>query len=246
MRVTVHLTDVLSPYDRNRTDDGHTTKLIDVEPDTSIADVGQILRLGTFSIEYDRYYRVTDPNFLESYLPYIVSGGHVRWMPHVQDVSIADFFETQQIQTHELYIRHGWPAASGFGFVDIQSLWQQIYPILVYLAPIIAASRGAAAALTHGVKVVGRIRARIARNELNRVSPGWLASFVAARTRWNSGDLALLTGLTREQVKDFLRFYGFEYDQHLQMYCKTPATDEMLTVLKGQKWMLVPGRMPDQ
>lgn len=218
MGLTVHLTDVMAQYDPSRNDDGCSTKRISVSSDTSIADIGKILGLVTFSIEYEQYYRVTDPNFLEGFVPFLIVGNRVRWMQPIQETTIGDFFATNDIRSNDLHIRHGWPAAGGFGPADILALWDQVYAFLQYISPILTP-----------VGFIGGIAGVIIRLRGVRESPGWVFSLVASRPRWNPVDLAELTAWPPERAKDLLDVCCYEYDPHTHMFAKTPASEEFFS-----------------
>lgn len=230
MELTVHLTDVMAPYEPQRTDDGHTTTRITIEPEKTIADVAGILGLATYAIEYERYYSVRDPNFLEGYLPYLIVGNSVRWMVPVQEAAISAFLTTTRVTTDDLYIQHGWPATGGFGPADIQALWEHVYAVLTYISPILAP-----------IGVLGGIAGVIGRIRGIRQSPGWVFSLVASRPRWNPVDLAELTQWPPERAKDLLAVCCYEYDPYIQMYAKTAASDRFFNELKQRKWPMVPG-----
>lgn len=235
MEVTVHLTDVMAQYNSPPTD-GRTTRTVTITPETTIADVGTMLKLNlaSYSIEYERYYRVCDPNAQERKIPFVISDGLARWDVWVQDVSVADFFTTFGITSNELHIRYGWPTAGGLGAVDIPTLWNDVYTFLSYISPVLQAG-GAAGAGLHGLRLlVNRLS--------QKASPGSVFSLVASRPRWTAADLAQTAGLTLDDAKGLLGMCGYEYDRHMQMYQETPESDERIAKLGQQKWTLAPGR----
>jgi len=240
MELTVHLMDVLAPYDPSRTDDGRTTRTVIITPDTSIADVGAMLNLVTYSIEYGRYYRVRDPNMREGTIPFVITDDRVRWNVLTEDALVADFLATFEITSNELYIRHGWPAAGGFGPADILTLWNDIYNFFSYISPLLQVGSTAGAGL------------RLLMNRLSqKASPGSVFSLVASRPRWAAADLAQtandlprMADLTPNDAKALLAMCRYDYDQQIQMYKETPESAERIAGLNSVRWTMVPGRLP--
>jgi hypothetical protein len=233
VEMTVHLRDVVAEFDPAPTDDGRTTKTISGTPEMTIADIGTMFRMMCYSIDFERYYRVRDINCQEGTVPFIISNGHVRWLPSVHSVSIADFFSTHNIESNEIYIRHGWPAAGGIGWLDIPTLWEDVYRVLLYASPLIAAGQITVPALR---RLVSRLH--------EKASPGSVFSLVASRHRWTAIDLAELTNLPQDESKRLLVMCGYKYDKHCRMYCQTPEAEALILELNKQRWTIKPGRPP--
>lgn len=233
MELTVHLTDVMAEYEPTRTDDGRTTKSLSISPETSIADIGKTLGIVTFSVDYGRYYRVRDPNCREGTVPFIISNGHIRWTPGVHTIAVADFFSTHNIESNEIYIVHGWPAAGGIGWADIPTLWEDVYRVFEYASPLIAAGQITVPTLRW---LVNHLR--------DKASPGSIFSLVASRPRWTVIDLGEIADLPPDESKVLLDLCGYKYDPHIHMYCETAESEEIISKLNQQRWTMKPGRPP--
>ena len=233
MDITVHLTDVSAQCDPQRHDDGRTTKSISGTSETTIADIGKTFRIMCYSIEFERYYRVRDINCREGTVPFIISNGRVSWTPSVQTVTVADFLATHSIESNEIYIRHGWAAAGGIGWIDIPTLWEDVYHLFVFASPLIAAGQVSIPALRW---IVNRLR--------DKASPGSVFALVASRPRWTAIDLAELADLSPDESKKLLQLCRYEYDRHTHMYSETPGSEEVFARLNQQKWTIKSGRTP--
>jgi len=218
MQVIAHLTDYR---------DGHLENRIVALPDTAtIADLCKELSkdLSFPMVAADHYYRVQNYGLYisERFIQYVVQDGKIVWSPREDEVTLADFFATHDIETREIHMRFnrgGW----GGGFVLYHLAWEEVLKVLAYGVTLIEASKYG----VKGGKSVGKaatyVRGKLWHRwkppyRLADKSPGIVLSLIGQRPCWNASELAEMSGIPKEKVVFYLKGCGYRYDHQRQQY----------------------------
>lgn len=103
------------------------------------------------------------------------------------------------------------------GGFDFTQLWQEIYPYLDQLGTIIE--------ITGAVIGVGTwIKNRFGHG----CTPRQFTGIITDKEFWNPHELALSLDITDDEAKNLLKGFGYKWDKHFSLFCKTNQTVEII------------------
>ncbi len=150
-------------------------------------------------------------------LPYVISYNEILYDVPFSEASLFDFIQTHNIHDNTIRIVVGYPQAGGPGFVELEQLWDQVYPILQQIELI----------LSLGIIASGAAKRLCNLFKKRKRTPHVCFDIVFSRKQWNHFELAKYLKLSDDEAKNLLKLCGYVYDHKQMQYIQSERTDEL-------------------
>ena len=165
-------------------------------------------------ITFNKYYTYGEDNEC----PCIIRNGEFEWHVPLEDVTIAEFLHTHDIQLSDgIDIESGYPMAGGPGLIGAIEIWEKIWPIICQYAPHIITTVGF---LSSSINLMTWIKKHLKKKKLTPY-PHIFFEAIYKRSMWNHNELADLLGCSYDDAKDWLKALGYKWDNSKKFYVVT-------------------------
>jgi len=182
---------------------------IKIEVDETATIQQMLNNIGTPIADVLEYYEFSGVFLWNSpYLPYIISDDKICYDVGFSEAKVIDFLKTHNISNNELYIKTGYAQAGGAGVIELELIWEQVYPVLDEIATL----------LSLGVSAVGLIKWFCSLFKKRKRTPQVCFDIIFSRQCWNHFELAGLLDIENDKAKQLLQLFDYKYNNKTMLY----------------------------
>jgi hypothetical protein len=161
-------------------------------------------------ITFDSYYTDCFLTFIDiRKFPYIIRNGEFEWLIPFEDVTVAEFLHTHNIQPNDgIDIESGLPMAGGPGLIDPMEVWERLWPIISQYAPHIVTTFGL---LSSSITITSWVKKHL-KKKRSAPYPHIFFDAIYKRSMWNHHELAGLLECSSDDAKSWLKALGYKWD----------------------------------
>ncbi len=203
----------------------------------TISDLIALLPTDMLSrVEVDPLYKLDNPSFgWGSWdIAYVVSDGTMLWNPSYEEIKVSDFFQTFDVKDYSITITTGLSGRGGGFGQEIWSYWPEILIALQVFSSTKDIAE-VARAISNRIKDWRKpkkpdIPVRVVENARS------FLDVLLRRDRWTAGELADLTGISKETAIHFLHACGYAYDRYRAQFIASNETPKIVDMLNNVTW----------